>query len=580
MTTELVYIVSFATALMFSLAMVPPILRFAGAFQLFDTPDHHAGNSEVGRKVHSKPIPRLGGIAIVISFFLTQMIWIKNSSMQGVYVGAASIFLIGLLDDIISVKAATKFTLQVVIAAATVHYCDLAPSQILIFPNKIFTLWEPAALFLGTFIVVGAINTLNMIDGLDGLAGGIALIGITLLCYLYLISDRHLGTLLLLACPLVGSILGFLRYNTHPAIIFMGDGGSNWLGFMLGVMMLLLLSMNTSTVGLHGSGQVIPLISVICCLAIPILDTASVMLGRWKRGVSPMSADRTHMHHALLRIGLSHAQTVSALYFLALAIGVMGVLPVAFPGYNLDIAPYIGLTIVILFVLGTSKLEDNSTINLIKRRDNIRKTATYSWISRGIRYWESINRYALYLIFIAGPAFAGVVRPTMGYAAIAVACLLASSIVASMIRRSQDFIDAACLALAAMVLLIVNNSNLMSIEWLGNRVSIQPIYNALFGFLAISTLALFIVTAKKRYLLVKPSDFLFLTIPLVLLLIPEPMRSEYKINVISLRSIIIFASVRTLASRSGHVLTKIKGVALAALIFVYLAGVYGLKIVY
>ena len=580
MHSSLILIVGFVTATAFSLALVPMVVKFAGAFQLFDAPD--ISEAVGSRKIHTAPIPRLGGIAIVLSFFLAQVIWVKNAPLPGVLLGGFAVFLLGVADDLMSIRPLYRFVLQIVFAAFAVWYHGLIPGTINVGSGVHFAIPQIVGFLFAVFVIVGAINTINMIDGLDGLAGGLALIGMVLLSFLYFLKSHDIGLLLFIACPMIGAIIGFLRYNTHPAIIFMGDGGSNWLGYMIGCVMLLLLAgkqidMTTSTLI---ASQAMPLTSVVLCLAIPIFDTAMVMAGRMRRGTSPMKADKTHLHHALLKIGLSHTQAVVALYFLAFIVGVIGILPLAFPNYGLELAPLIGIVFVFGFVLIASRINGEVAIEFLTRRANLRDRPEYVAVSKALRYWENFNRYVLYTILLAGPAFAGNVRFDVGLAAVAVALLVIVSMILNVYRHGDDFFDSICVALAATVLLVANNANTMMVEWRGTRVSIHPIYNASFVLLLVSTLLLFITTAKKRYFIFKPSDFLFAAIPLILLLVPEPFMTEYRINIISLRSIVVFMAVRTLAKRKTYVIAHIKGVTLIALGFVFLAGVYGLRIVY
>jgi UDP-GlcNAc:undecaprenyl-phosphate/decaprenyl-phosphate GlcNAc-1-phosphate transferase len=581
MHSSLLILIGFVTATAFSMALVPMVLKFAGTFQLYDIPDLRDPSSP-SRKIHVAPVPRLGGVAIVLSFFLTQIIWLKSAPLPGVLLGGFAVFLLGVADDIISIRPAFRFVLQILFAGFAVRYHDLVPRLIDFGVGIYLPVPYEIGFSFAIFVIVGAINTINMIDGLDGLAGGLALIGVALLSFLCFLKSQDLGLLLFIACPMIGAIVGFLRYNTHPAVVFMGDGGSNWLGFMIGSVMLLLLSgrqidFSTSTLV---PGAALPLVSVVLCLAIPVLDTAMVMVGRMRRGSHPMQADKTHLHHALLKIGLSHPQTVSALYFLGLMVGVIGILPVAFPNYSLDLAPYVGLLLVFSFVLVASRVNADAAIGFLTQRAKIRDQSEYQLVTSIIQLWENTNRYILYTILLAGPAFAGAVRMDVGIAGAAVSILILASIVLTVSRHGDDFLDSTCIALASTVLLVANNSNRMMVAWNGAKVSIQPIYNGLFGLLMVSTILLFIVTAKKRYFIFKPSDFLFATIPLILLLVPEPFRSEYRINIISLRSIVVFAAVRTLVKRKGYVIAHIKGVTLLALTFVFLAGVYGLRIVY
>jgi UDP-GlcNAc:undecaprenyl-phosphate GlcNAc-1-phosphate transferase len=581
MNSALFLIIGFVTATAFSMALIPLIGQFAGAYHLYDAPDASSSNPS-SRKVHSTPIPRLGGVAIVLSFMLTQVLWIKGSPLPGVFLGGFAVFLLGVADDVVTVRPSVRFLSQCIFAGFAIWYHGLVPSSLVLGGDIQFGLPWWIAFVFSVFVIVGAINTINMIDGLDGLAGGLALIGVALLSFLYFLNSHDLGLLLFISCPMLGAIVGFLRYNTHPAVIFMGDGGSNWLGFMIGSVMLLLLSgkqidVNSSTLVTSLS---VPLTSVVLCLAIPVFDTAAVMIGRIRRGANPMKADKTHLHHALLKLGLSHAQAVSALYFLGLLVGVIGILPVAFPDYRIDMAPYIGIFLVFAFVLLASRLNTERTIGFLAQRAKFRETPKYVVVTKIVRYWENFNRYLLYAILLAGPAFAGRVRLDVGIAAAAVAFLIIFSIILNASKHRDDFLDSTCVALASTVLLIANNANTMMVEWRGDRISIHPIYNSLFGILLISTALLFFVTAKKRYFIFKPSDFLLATVPLVLLLVPEPYRTEYRINIISLRSIVVFAAVRTLAKRKGYVIAHVKGVTLVALTFVFLAGVFGLRVIY
>jgi UDP-GlcNAc:undecaprenyl-phosphate/decaprenyl-phosphate GlcNAc-1-phosphate transferase len=581
MNAALLLIIGFVTAVAFAMAIIPLVVRFAGLYQLYDTPDLRAP-AEASRKVHVRPIPRLGGVAIVLSFFLTQIIWVQSSPLPGIFFGGFAVFLLGLADDIVSIRPFVRFFLQCSIACFAVLYHDLIPASLNIGAGVDIVVPPYIALPFSVFVIVGAVNTINMVDGLDGLAGGLALIGVTLLSFLYFLNSHDLGLLLIISCPMLGAIIGFLRYNTHPAVIFMGDGGSNWLGFMIGSIMLILITgkhVNLAA-GVVESAQALPVLSVVMCLAIPVFDTALVMAGRIRRGTNPMKADKTHLHHALLKIGLSHSQAVSALYFMELLVGVVGILPVAYPEYKLDLAPFIGVAIVFGFVLIASKINTERTVGLLAQRAKMRETPEYGSLTKFLRYWENLNRYLIYSILLAGPAFAGAVRKDIGFAALAVAVLIVVSIILNASRQRDDFLDSACVALAATVLLVANNSNTMMIEWQGERVSIHPMYNSLFGALLVSTLLLFLSTAKKRYFIFKPSDFLFATVPLVLLLVPEPYRTEYRINIISLRAIVVFAAVRVLAKRKGYVMAHVKGVTLIALLFVFLAGVYGLRMVY
>ncbi|MCX6127125.1 MAG: hypothetical protein NTV34_20575, partial [Proteobacteria bacterium] len=361
--------------------------------------------------------------------------------------------------------------------------------------------------------------------------------------------------------------------------------------YSLGVFMLILLSSATvnpsftpwlleALVIKPPAGPPPPLMAVVSALAVPVCDTALVMLARMRRGQNPMTADRTHIHHSLLRLGLQHGQVVSAVYFLAVVFGFAGVLPVVYPRYELAWISYAGLALLVLVLITAMNLDTNAIQKILKRRYFMRRTSQYSAFSRIIRYWENANRYLLYLILLAGPAFAGVVRPDVGYAALAAALVVIGSIIAAMFHLRDDFVDAVCVATASVVLLVANNSNNMMVAWRGERLNIHWIYNGLFYALLLSTFCLFILTVKRRYFVFRSSDFLLAVLPLALLLIPDPYKTDLRLDIISIRSVVVFVALRTLAKRKHYVMTHVKGVTLVALGFVFLAGVWGLRIVY
>lgn len=587
----------FATAASFTLGLIPLMLKLAVAYGLYDSPDvvsvsSHAPSYKAGepRKLHSAPTPRLGGVAIVASFFITHLVWSYATPLKGPLIASFFIFLMGLYDDLYTLPARFRLVGQVILASVAVYWGGIALQEVALTPNIYFNLPFPVGFILSVFIIVGAVNAINMIDGLDGLAGGVVLIGISLLSFVYFVRMQDPNLLLYLTIPLMGSILGFLRYNTYPASIFMGDSGSNWLGFMTGVLILIILS-NQSLNGLHEhqiilrpppyirGAQHIPLFSAVMCLAIPVFDTACVMISRMREGISPMAPDRRHFHHTLLKLGLSHSQSVSAMYFLALGSGVLGILPVIFNQYNFFWVPYIVALFLVLIIPMSINLNKSTIERLINHRIFLRHHDTWGVkVNAWIRYWENLNRYLLYLILLAAPAFAGALKPSVGYAAITAGFLL---LIVSLSKKGQsDFFDSIGISLAAIVLLVANNSNTMSIEFMGERVSIQALYNGLFVFLLISTILLLAVTIKKRYFLFTPSDFLLLAIPLLIMLVPEPYKTEYRLDIICLRSLVVFLTLRTIVKRRRQASYHIKIVTFVSLAFVFLTGVFAMRIVY
>jgi UDP-GlcNAc:undecaprenyl-phosphate GlcNAc-1-phosphate transferase len=311
----------FFSALLLSVIMTPLSARLAEMIGAIDHPD------EV-RKHHARSIPRLGGIGITLGFMLPTLLLLPFSrELAGVLAGACIIAIIGLLDDILQLRATIKLLAQIAAAGAFVF---ISGAELTTFGNLFgfgdldLGLFAP---WVNIFCIVGIINAMNLCDGLDGLAAGFAVIAAIFLVFLAVANHDLFCLSLLLA--LLGGAFGFLRYNTHPAQLFMGDIGSMMLGYGLSIIAVLLVQPALQS----DSGGGIAPISIALILALPILDTLVVMTRRILHGKSPFAADRTHMHHRLMALGIPHDQTVMLLYSGMALFGSMALMVQAFPDW-------------------------------------------------------------------------------------------------------------------------------------------------------------------------------------------------------------------------------------------------------
>lgn len=261
------------------------------------------------RDMHSKPIPRMGGIAIVTGFLVTLFITVRYITVLdwkqiiGITVGAIIIFLLGFFDDIYELNAKIKFLIQI-IAATLVALCGVTIQFISIpFLPDTPLLLNMLAIPITVVWIVGITNAVNFIDGLDGLAAGVSSIASLSLMVLSIHSGYPIAVLL--TAILAGSCLGFLPYNFNPASIFMGDTGSTFLGFILGV---------TSILGLLKGYTLITILVAVLILGLPVFDTAFAILRRLLAGKPITSPDRGHLHHRLVDRGYSHKRAVITLY--------------------------------------------------------------------------------------------------------------------------------------------------------------------------------------------------------------------------------------------------------------------------
>lgn len=290
-----------SVALIMSYLLTPIVIKIA----------HHVGAIDVpkdNRRVHKKPIPRLGGLGIFISVVLCLMFFVDMpvEKVLSIMVGAMAIVFVGFIDDIKPLDAKYKFIVQI-LAAIVVIYGGIrirtfqplftGASQI-VFSN-IFSY------IITVFWIVGITNTMNFIDGLDGLTGGISTISALTMTYIALYNGRL--EVALISLILAGACLGFLPYNFNPARIFMGDTGSLFVGFMLAVI---------SIEGTIKSAVAITVVTPILALGIPIFDTSFAILRRLKNGVAPWTPDKGHLHHRILELGYGQKKTVLSLYLI------------------------------------------------------------------------------------------------------------------------------------------------------------------------------------------------------------------------------------------------------------------------
>jgi UDP-N-acetylmuramyl pentapeptide phosphotransferase/UDP-N-acetylglucosamine-1-phosphate transferase len=301
------YLFALLGSLCISLFSIPNIIYIARRKRLFDVPDNQ-------RKLHTRIVPNLGGVGIFFAFFITASLCIKPDFITWNYVATACLilFITGLKDDLVTISPSKKFIAQAAAAAITVIFADVRLHSL----GGLFGFYELPYWASVPFSIIGCIfvsNAFNLIDGIDGLAGTIG-VYISMLLGLLLAAFGNVSAAVI-AFSLSGALLGFLRSNLPPARIFMGDTGSLLIGFVVSVLSILVI--NAFHVGGTISSVVISsqavLVVTLSVLFLPVFDTFRVFTMRILRGHSPFRADRTHLHHYMLDIGLSHGQAVGAI---------------------------------------------------------------------------------------------------------------------------------------------------------------------------------------------------------------------------------------------------------------------------
>ncbi len=327
---------------LFTAIFIPIVARIANYLGVLDIPNE--------RKVHKKPIPRLGGVGIYAGFLLGYMLFSEQSlQMNAILIGSIIIVITGIFDDFKPIPAKYKFLGQLAGAAVIPLYGGIVLKDISAF--GIYIDFGIFAYPVTIIFIVGIINCINLIDGLDGLSAGISSIYFITIGVIAILLHNSSGLDVVLTFIMLGSTLGYLLHNFHPAKIFMGDSGSMFLGYIIAVIALLGFKNVTLT------SFVVP----ILLLAIPILDTLFAIIRRTIHHQKIITPDKSHLHHQLLNLKFSERKTVIIIYLVDILFAFASVIYAL--GYKMLGTNLYGIIIyIILFIL---------TITLIFKTDII-----------------------------------------------------------------------------------------------------------------------------------------------------------------------------------------------------------------
>lgn len=334
-----------------ALVLTPYIQRLSSRIGATDNP------KEATRKLHKKIMPRAGGIVLYLVFMVCAFIFVPDrpAAFGGLVISSTLVFLIGLWDDIRRLSPWTKLAVQLIAAIVAVVAYGIGVEVIsnpfgasISLSNQAFDVFNTAipfwSFFVTTLWLVGMTNTMNFLDGLDGLATGVGAIAAFILFLVSILPRINQPTTALLAIILLGACLGFLRYNFHPAKIFLGDSGAYFLGMVLANLAVI-------------SGA--KLATALLVLGIPVLDAVWSAIRRLASGHSPFTADRGHIHYLLLDSGLKQRQVVLIIYAVALSFGLVAIIGDS------------RLKIIALFALAALMAAGVISLGLLKRRRSV-----------------------------------------------------------------------------------------------------------------------------------------------------------------------------------------------------------------
>ena len=541
----LVYILPLMTSVVVSMVMIPVMVRLAPRFRLIDQPD--------ARKVHDQPVPRVGGFGIVMGALLPIILFMDiDKALASFLFGAVILFVFGVLDDNRELGHYAKFIGQFIAVIAVVYVGGVYVTQL---P---FMGGEPVSEAIGkpftVFAMVGMINAINHSDGLDGLAGGESLLSLCAIGFLAYLAD---GTeLVIITLAIIGGLLGFIRFNTYPASIFMGDSGSQFLGFALGYLAVVL----TQDVN-PALSPALPLLF----LGLPIADIIAVFIQRVYHNMNWFRATRNHIHHRLLDLGLHHYKSVILIYGIQTAL----VITALFIPYASDslIAGIYMLAISSIFVLlfmaerrGWRMHRDSSAVMI----DEFMEKTIRSYRIARLAYLVVL--YSLSLFLVGGSFIATQVPVDLAVLGLLLCTLM-------VIRLFFGY------RVWFLPLRLLGYMTILFVVYLLN--SYQPVYLAgadiityLFFGVMVLGIALTIRYTQRGKFRTTPTDFLVIIMIAVLAVLSSQGAIDTTLTAITLKAIILFYACELVLYRMTSRLNVFTLSVLFSLTIISIRGLY------
>lgn len=481
---------SLLIAMFVTMVLIPPLMRTAERLKFVDLPGD--------RKVHAHAVPRIGGIAMVVGAVFPIMLWLMpDRQVIALLVGMGIILAFGVGDDRLDLDYRIKFFGQALAACVVVFFGDI---RIGVFPLfGIDPIAAEIAVPVTIFFLLAVTNAINLSDGLDGLAGGTAMLSlgmITLLGYL-----QQNMVVVLVALAVIGSILGFLRFNTYPARIFMGDGGSQFLGFALGVL--------TVMVTMQAQSAYSPVLAALL-LGFPLLDTAIVMVQRIAAGRSPFAPDKNHVHHKLLVLGLDHYEAVFVIYLLQAGLVLLAYF-LRFQTDEIILGVYLAFCLCVVGALRWAQVRGWSlrAAHAERGASPLSRHLHFLRNEDGIALWAAhITAFSIFLYVLVGVSFTDRITVDIGVLALLLACATMAS---GYFRRDArvSWVDRVCgYTLLALVVYLVQATP-------GPLSQAHSLRNALFFALAI-VIAIGFRFATDRVFRATTLDFLVIFLALTI----------------------------------------------------------------
>jgi UDP-GlcNAc:undecaprenyl-phosphate/decaprenyl-phosphate GlcNAc-1-phosphate transferase len=541
----------FLTSLFTSLVLIPNISRLAVSIGIYDVSDE--------RKSHTGAIPRLGGIAIFFAVLLSVILYTEiGRNVRGFLAGGVVIFLTGLTDDLEQISPKKKFLGEVVAALTVTLVGDLHLTSI-------GDLFGGGDIYLGylsipftVFAIVGVINAINLVDGLDGLAGGITAIAACAIGVLAYVSGDHV--LVGMCAALLGGVIGFLKFNSYPARIFMGDGGSLFLGYCLAVLSIKLVEYT------HASGQGSELTPLII-LAVPVFDTLFVMGKRLISHKGLFLPDRSHIHHRFMDLGLGHKSTVILVYGLSYFLAVYAVM------FRLlaDRIQLMNLVLLLAFFCLSNRalasLLEGKEHRFLRDDHSLLNAYAYRWMVRYSHYFLSVVKY-LVLVILLLPLLTFSAGASIANSSVAGLLIVLTVVLYQQATDSSNrFLQIIIYFNGAFLIFIVENSG-PAFELGG--VPLGKFSNLMFVVLLGSCVVLLLLRTKSKLLMDSPLEYFILFIAITIPLLPNYFSAPVHLLTVAGKSMVLFLGFKMVFLLETRRNRKVIAATMLGLLFVAL----------
>jgi UDP-GlcNAc:undecaprenyl-phosphate GlcNAc-1-phosphate transferase len=541
----MIYFASAILAMFITIALIPVFKSLALKMNAaIDMPDE--------RKTHHSPMARIGGLSMALGILVPVTLWCPlNDFTRAVMWGGGIIVVFGVIDDCLNLNFKIKFSAQAAAALLVIYFGHLRITHLGLLLPENYLLPEFIAIPLTLVSIVGVTNAVNLSDGLDGLAGGISLL--SYICLGFLAYQAGYAAIAIISMAMAGAILGFLRFNTYPASIFMGDAGSQLLGFMLIVLSLSLTQANQPL------SPVLPLLLI----ALPVLDTCMVMYERVMAGRPVFKPDHNHIHHKFMQLGFFHTEAVFIIYVLqSIFVTIAFVFRYHSEWLLLGIFFVAGGFLISLFALAHKVNWQRRRYDFLDKivKANLREFKNHVLIKVSGR----IITIGIPLLMVFSSFFP---RELPGYMT-TFACIW-GVIIAAVLYWKKDMVGMIIRLILFMTIpYIIYFSEVKPAAWVTEELLV--ILHLFYGILALFTVLTLKYTRRAKGFKISPMDFLILFIAFVLPNLPDAQIQNFHFGVIAAKVIVLFFGYEVVIGelRENMKWLSISTITLLAVIFV------------